>query len=372
MGEVWAAERDGTMCAVKVLSGPPGSPVVEAVRREVRLGEIIADHPGVVGVRRVVEHAGALHLEMDLVHGPNLSDVLEGHKRVRGTALPTSVAVPWMAEVLRTLEWVGQTVSPRAPASFLHRDIKLANLLLDPSGLVRVTDFGIARGADTLDFQVTGTGIIKGAPRFMAPELVTTAPTDARADQFSVGAVLFELVTGEPLYDGRSMARILDQVARASVGERLERLGSTPQLAVVLSRLMRKNADDRYPDHGAAAAALDSLPLHGPGVDHLLAELLTYWAAPDPAVEPAAQGADWGDPESTFELTADLATEEPGLSTQEIGGPPPPEDTAPEAPPVLVRRNEVLPKRSGCGCPLAAGVALTAISLGCALILVAL
>lgn len=275
-GAVWAAERNGTLIAVKVLHNHNQPAMAETLRREMAIGPIIANHPNVVAVRRVEEVGGTVHLEMDLVPGPSLAQVLEGRIAARRGAIPTSIAVAWTVQVLDALAFVGRAVAPNDPRSFCHRDIKPANLLLDPSGRVRVTDFGVARAAAELGFQTTATGVVKGSPRFMAPEVITERAPDARADQFSSAAVLFELITGMPLYEGRDLPEVILLAVNADVERRLKLLRGAPELAAVLRRMLAKSADDRYPSPDVASAALSALRVEGPGVRELLDEFMGY------------------------------------------------------------------------------------------------
>ncbi len=306
-GEVWAAERAGEVLAVKVLvRAPSGSPAEEAIRREITLGQRLSDVPGVVAVRRAEPHDGLLHLEMDLVTGPDLDRVIE-----RAAPMPTSVAIPWMVQVLRTLHAAGERLGD--PVGFVHRDIKPANLLLDGSGSLRITDFGMARAGDALDFTTTRTGIVKGTPRFMAPEVLRGESPDNRADQFSVGAVLYELLTGRPLYSGDGLRAVLDQVARAQVGPALAQLGDSSQRQV-LTRLLALDPKDRYPTCAAAADALSSTTLSGLPVALLLPGLLRL------AVEPTSDLEEMTSPNldrplDTWEVTRELMP---------LDSPPPP------------------------------------------------
>jgi serine/threonine protein kinase len=318
-GEVWAASRDGVVVAVKVVRGAlEGSVVLDALRREVAVARKLADLPGVVVARDATAERGVVQLEMELVQGPDLARVLEGWLAARRQPLPTSLAVPWMVGVLRTLDAAGRLVSPDHPDSFVHRDVKPANLLLDPTGRLRLTDFGVARARDLADVQTTTTGVIKGTPRFMAPEVVTGQPVSASADQYSAAAVLFELVTGLRLVEGPSIGVVLAAVARGDVAARLEAVHDVA-LAAVLRQMLARDPAARFADHAAAADALSGLSLSGPSLDALLPLLLSF-ARSEVVGRSAAPEADaetdvWGGAELTWEATADVAVERP---------PPPP------------------------------------------------
>ena len=293
---MWAAEREGEPVAVKVLRVRPGSSQAEAIRRELRIGPLIDGHRGVVAIRRVEVFGNSLCLEMDWVRGLSLDQVLARRTDLGGAGLPPRVAVQWVADILETLDWVGRRVAPTNPRSFAHRDIKPSNLIIDRTGVIRITDFGIARAEARLGFQVTQAGVLKGSPRFMAPEALDgRRDVDARADQFSCGAVLFELLTGRPLYDGRDLDEIIAMAQSARVGPRLRGLSVPPSLLNVMRRLLSRMPQDRFRSHRDAATALHALELTGPPARELLPDLLDAIAFPsaddgastEPVFEPA-------------------------------------------------------------------------------------
>ncbi|MCO4745493.1 MAG: serine/threonine protein kinase [Proteobacteria bacterium] len=273
-GEVWAAVRSGKEIAVKVLRSRPGSAHGEALRREMRLGPILAGHPNIVAVDRVEQVQGALHLEMEWVRGPSLADVLAWRAEKGQPPLPPSVVVPWAIQVLSALDWAGSRVAPTQPSSFVHRDIKPANLLLDTDGRLRITDFGIARAEAELGFQTTHAGTVKGSPRYMAPEILSEAKVDARADQFSLGAVMYQLMMGEPLYRGGDLAATLLEALEADVGPRLDAFNGPIRVRKILTTLLAKDRNHRYTNHRVAADALRALRLSGSGVQTYLPKLL--------------------------------------------------------------------------------------------------
>ena len=328
VGEVWAARRDGDDVAVKVLKRAHSSDHAEAIQREMKLGPLLLGHPGVVAVRRVETVNGVLHLEMDWVKGPNLAQVLDGWRKHHHSGLPESIAVPWAVQVLETLHWVSARVAPDKPHTFVHRDIKPANLLLAPSGRVRITDFGIARVDAELGFQTTRAGVVKGSPRFMAPELLSDSDVDHRADQFSTAVVLYELLSGEPLYPARDVAGAILQAVQADTSRQLHRLKASDELKAVLARLLSKDRDGRYPDNHAAAKALASVPLQGEDIRHHIDEILFLTSEFDPdevslsvpdvpqlkqEAPVAGLANDWedDDPEHTNEIPLDVDEERP-------------------------------------------------------------
>lgn len=262
--------------AVKLLKSREGSAHAEALRREMRLGPILAGHPNIVAVDHVESVDGALHLEMEWVRGPSLADVMSYRREHRQGPLPPSVVVPWAISVLEALDWAGSRVAPSQPSSFVHRDIKPANLLLDTDGRLRITDFGIARAEAELGFQTTTTGIVKGSPRYMAPEILAERNVDARADQFSLGAVIYELLTGETLYTARDLANTLIEALEADVEPRLDAWEDGPlRLKKALRTMLAKDPRHRFTNHRVAADSLRALRPEGPSLQGVLPQLLS-------------------------------------------------------------------------------------------------
>jgi eukaryotic-like serine/threonine-protein kinase len=249
--------------ALKVLRGAiVGSPeTLDRFRREVKLARRVT-HPNVARTFDIGEHQGEKFLTMELVDGESLADVLD-----REGALPVGRFVPLLRQVCAGL-------AAAHAAGVVHRDLKPENILVARDGRVVVTDFGIARAVAQPEATDT-LGGLSGTPAYMAPEQMEVGATnDARADIYALGAVLFEICTGERAWTGY------------------------PPLAVAAARLMRPPPDPRE---------------RGVPVDDELADLVLRCLARDPAVRP--QTAD--------ELAAALERL-PGASARSTGPAPPP------------------------------------------------
>src|SRR5204863_4569224 len=131
----------------------------------------------------------------------------------------------------------------------VHRDLKPSNVFLTPHG-VKLLDFGLAlpsaSGASVSSDEtpLTGTGVIVGTPRYMAPEQVTGEPLDARSDLFAAGAILFEMLAGRPAFGGRNLVEIL----HATLYEQPPALTGSPAVAAadrVVRRALAKRPSDR-------------------------------------------------------------------------------------------------------------------------------
>lgn len=187
MGEVWLAEDTelGRQVAIKRLrTNVPGaldSGLVDRMTREARIAARL-EHPNIVGLYDIVRVDGAPYLVMHFVDGETLADRIE-----RSGRLAPSDAAHVIAQIAHALDAAHR-------AGIVHRDVKPANILLDPSGRARLTDFGIARGSG--DAAITDAGQMLGTVAYMAPEVARTGVATAASDVWSLGATLFAAVDG--------------------------------------------------------------------------------------------------------------------------------------------------------------------------------
>jgi tRNA A-37 threonylcarbamoyl transferase component Bud32 len=202
-------------------------------------------HPGIVRMHGVGQTpGGGYFIAMDFVDGPDLSNVLSRER------VPITNAVCWTIEVCDALQHAHER-------EIIHCDLKPGNLLLDKSGQVRVTDFGLSRpireDAGPLDR-------IEGTCGFMAPEQVSGwwGPLSIRTDVYGLGAVLFNLLTGEPPYAGATIADVLAQVVSGIVARSPNGLQSDvpPAVNEICLRCLAKRAELRYETMAQLAAAL--------------------------------------------------------------------------------------------------------------------
>jgi serine/threonine protein kinase len=138
------------------------------------------------------------------------------------------------------------------PAGLIHRDLKPPNVMLREDGSIVLIDFGIAKGAE-LGGRSTAVGVLRGSPYYMSPEQAQGISLDARSDLYSVGVILFELLTGNKPYTGTSAMEVMQQHVH----------GPRPRLPIeyveyeaLLEHFMARQRDDRFPDAISATAAL--------------------------------------------------------------------------------------------------------------------
>jgi serine/threonine-protein kinase len=228
----------------------------DRLRREAKAMAKLA-HPNVVAVHDIGEAEGQAYLTMELIDGVTVSAWLkEKPRRYR--------------EILECFLQAGRGLAAAHAVGIVHRDFKPDNVLVGKDGRVRVGDFGLARrsapaagqGAAALPAALAATvsadEVLAGTPVYMAPDQLRGAPADERSDQFSFCVALFEALYGVRLFQGRTVAELLESM-------RAERLRPPPagssvprSIRTVLSRGLHANADARYPSMQALLSALET------------------------------------------------------------------------------------------------------------------
>ncbi len=252
MGEVWrGTDRQlKRPVAVKVMQDRLADP-----RRFEREAQIAArlQHPGITVVYDFGTYDGVPYIVMELLVGQNLADMLE---RAPGRRLPVGTAVSLVVQAARALE--------AAHADrIIHRDLKPANLFLQDNGGLKICDFGIARIADAPDGLTSG-GYVLGTARYMSPEQCDSAEIDERSDLYSLGCVLYELLTGQPPFPAGGQRAIMNQhMNTPPASPRTLRPDIPRQLSSVVLDMLAKDPGDRPADAGVVAARLEAvLPVY--------------------------------------------------------------------------------------------------------------
>jgi serine/threonine-protein kinase len=199
-------------------------------------------HANIVTVYDYGEAEGNAYLAMELVEGTDL------RKRAQQGALPPIEAVEIGCQVAEGLAYAhGRGI--------VHRDIKPANIMLPDRGAAKIMDFGLAR-MRVADHK-TSTGIVLGTPRYMSPEQISGQPVDQRSDIFSLGIVLWEMLTGRRLFSGTEMAQVSHSIAYDE-HEPPTRVNSDlpAMLDFVVARALKKDPAVRYQDADEMAADL--------------------------------------------------------------------------------------------------------------------
>jgi serine/threonine-protein kinase len=253
MGVVYLAEdtRLGRLVALKsVLPQAAADPARrDRLEREARLAASLA-HPGIATVYALEDIGGALYVASEYVRGETLRDEL------RAGPLGAAAAVETTIGILRAIE-------AAHARGIVHRDLKPENVMRTPEGAIKVLDFGLARALQPQagEVRLTHTDGVIGTPAYMAPEQIRGAAPDARSDLFSVGVILYELVSGTNPFRGgdaaSTIARILEMdppaLARAPDGDG----GGTGRIDRVIGRCLAKSPDDRIASAADFIAALE-------------------------------------------------------------------------------------------------------------------
>ncbi|MBL8795812.1 MAG: serine/threonine protein kinase [Planctomycetia bacterium] len=249
MGVVYRCTRPGHQqpVAVKVLTTPRHTlaDVLPRFEREARATARL-DHPGVVRVHAVGNEGEVHYIVMELIDGCSLD-------RLIGTpALTLDAALRLLAQAARALQAAHE-------AGVIHRDVKPSNILVERSGQPRLVDFGLAKSLHDGP-TLSRSGDILGTPRYMSPEQVLLPPEeiDARTDIYSLGAVMYELLTGQPPVDGPNVMVMLRNLTDEEPVPVRERNPAVPEaVAAVCQRALANDREQRYPSAAAFAAALE-------------------------------------------------------------------------------------------------------------------
>ena len=226
---------------------------VDEARVCARLG-----HPNIVQVFDFGEHDGELYMAMEFVDGTTGARLIRA-AATAGEDIPLDVSLHIALSVLRGLEYAHAARDEEGRLLHLvHRDVSPGNVLIDRSGAVKLTDFGIARAAEVEPR--TEAGQLKGKLGYMSPEQVVGRELDARSDLFTLGIVLAELVMLRPLFAGGSELDVLMRIRDADLSA-LDRSASRvpDDVRGVLYRALAKDPLLRYPSASAFAEAIEEI-----------------------------------------------------------------------------------------------------------------
>lgn len=207
---------------------------VERFRREAQAAANLA-HPNIVGVYDWGTQDGTYFIVMEYVDGPSLSQVIR-----RDGPLHPRRAVELTSEVAGALGFAHSR-------GVVHRDVKPGNVLLTGSGQSKVTDFGIARALSSPEESLTQAGSVMGTATYFSPEQAQGLAVDPRSDLYSLGVVLYEMVTGRPPFTGDSPLAIAYKHVQDRPAPPSSIIGDLPRaIDAIILKLLSKRPDDRY------------------------------------------------------------------------------------------------------------------------------
>jgi serine/threonine-protein kinase len=248
MGRVYRAlDRElRDVVALKVLHRDfvASAEMLERFRQEVRLARRVT-HRNVARTFDIGEHEGEKFLTMELIVGEPLSS------RLASGLLPIPETIAIAREIVAGM-------AAAHAVGVVHRDLKPDNVLIEKSGRVVVTDFGIAR-TDLPDGASKTAGRLVGTPAYMSPEQVSGQPVDGRADIYAFGAILFEMITGARAWPGESALAVASaRLLKPPPDPRRHRPGLSPDLAAVVLTCLARDRDQRYASDAELDRALAS------------------------------------------------------------------------------------------------------------------
>src|SRR5258706_10114201 len=239
----------GRTVAIKTLVHSFGAaPQQKQFLREAQIvGQL--SHAAIVNLFDVgVEETGIAYLVMEYVNGRTLQQVLSE------SPIPWPRACSWAADLATALGRAHH-------AGIIHGDVKPANIMITEEGEVKLSDFGIARFAT----QVSGSGRIMGTPAYLSPEQIMGEPHSTRSDLFSLGIVLYQMLTGVPAFDGSSVAAVCAQILTTDPVPPSKRNPALPSgLDHIVMRCLAKKTEDSSPSGDALAASLYPLARRSP------------------------------------------------------------------------------------------------------------
>ena len=237
--------RTNQIVAVKVLHEHVATAVDTRARfeREVKLLAGL-DDPHFVRLYDHGQEGSQPFLVMEFVEGSTLKSILEGNG-------PLSVP-----QALYVARQVAEALSGIHSRNVVHRDIKPQNVMVRPDGTVKVMDFGVAKAVDVNS--LTQTGFMIGTPYYLSPEQGVGQPIDHRSDLYSLGVLLYEMLTGRVLFDGDSpVAIVLKHVHEPVPSDWAERGNIPSDVAALVDRCLRKRPEERYGSALELVAAID-------------------------------------------------------------------------------------------------------------------
>jgi len=235
MANVYLAEDEvlGRRVAIKILNDRHAGDdqFIERFRREAKNAASLS-HPNIVSIYDRGEAEGTYYIAMEYLDGRSLKELIVA----RGPA-PVNVAIEYARQILAAIRFAHRH-------GIVHRDIKPHNVLVDAEGRLKVTDFGIARAGAS---QMTEAGSIIGTAQYLSPEQARGAPVDQTSDLYSVGVVLYELLTGVVPFNGDTPVEIaMKHLSSAPEPPSSKRADIPRDLDLVVLRALAKDPADRY------------------------------------------------------------------------------------------------------------------------------
>ncbi|GMT42101.1 MAG: hypothetical protein IEMM0002_0512 [bacterium] len=189
-------------------------------------------HPNILTIYDIGEHRGKTYIAMEYLEGGTLQDMVEQNR------------LKDYEEVFDIVRQIASALDLAHSKGIIHRDIKPSNIMMAHGNIPKITDFGLARVADS---NLTATGTVLGTPNYMAPEQVQGRKIDGRADLFALGVMLYELLTGEKPFSGDSITSVIYRVVNDEpIPPRKLNLDLPQGMDVFMNKALAKDPNSRY------------------------------------------------------------------------------------------------------------------------------
>jgi tRNA A-37 threonylcarbamoyl transferase component Bud32 len=249
-GEVYRAKdttlgREVAIKRIRLDAFAESDQLEEVKQRFLREAQVAAQlrHANIITTHDINATAGMSFIVMELVQGETLQSLVKRKGRLG------------LAETIELFSQAAAALDHAHENGVVHRDIKPANMMIEPSGNVKVMDFGIAK--TNASSNITATGAIVGTPNYMSPEQARGEKLDGRSDLFSLGCILYECLTGTKAFRGENVTAVLMQILTAEPPVvDMERAGLPAGVGDVLKRALAKEPGARFPSGGALVQAL--------------------------------------------------------------------------------------------------------------------
>lgn len=211
----------------------------ERLYREAQSAGILS-HPNIVTIYQIGEQDDITFIAMEYVDGKNLAQLLRSPDK------------PSVERLLSIFEQTAAGLDHAHAQGVVHRDIKPANIIVRGDGVAKITDFGVAKITSQT---VTRTGMTLGTPHYMAPEQIQGKPVDGRADQYSLGVVIYEVFTGHKPFKADTMTSLIFKIVTDAVDPKRDNPNLNDAASEVLKKALAKDMGDRFPSCQAMVQA---------------------------------------------------------------------------------------------------------------------
>jgi len=263
--EVWVAEQQGIAgfskeIVLKIVTPDPdlkNQPMQKMLLDEARLAARL-HHPNIVEIYDVGIQGDLVYIAMEWIRGHDLEELLEQSLKFDNRPIPWPYACYSIIEACKGLHNAHSSKhQDGTPMHLVHRDLKPSNVLISREGYTKVIDFGIAKVGN---ISKTQTGYIKGTPAYMSPEQIRSEPLDRRTDLFSIGAILYEICSGQIPFQGTDLFSMLYAIASTDPEPFSHRIPGFPkELEDIILKLLSKDREHRFATARDLQRALERL-----------------------------------------------------------------------------------------------------------------